>query len=98
MSSPPSLGPENQPRTRTPRSREESFRRWLAVIIALVTLLVGITTYLQSDASGLAATLNRRAQENELASTGVRSRGQVELAFAEFVVAREYDEMYGARV
>lgn len=98
MSSPPSLGPENQTRTRTPRSREESFRRWLAVLIALVTLLVGITTYLQSDASGLAATLNRRAQENELASTGVRSRGQVELAFAEFVVAREYDEMYGTRV
>ncbi len=76
------------------RSSEESLKRWLAVLIALVTLLVGITTFLQTDSSSRASQNYRRAQENAVASTGVRTRGQEEVAFSDYVVAREFDELW----
>ncbi len=76
------------------RSGEESLKRWLAVLIAIVTLLVGITTFLQTDSSSRASQNYRRAQENAVASTGVRTRGQEEVAFADYLVAREFDELW----
>ncbi len=76
------------------RSSEESLERWLAVLIAFVTLLVGITTFLQTDSSSRAAQNYRRAQENAVASTGARTRGQEEVAFSDYVVAREFDELW----
>lgn len=76
------------------RSNEESLKRWLAVLIAFVTLLVGITTFLQTDSSSRAALNYRLAQENAVASTGVRTRGQEEVAFSDYMVAREFDELW----
>ncbi len=75
------------------RSPEERSRRWLAVLIAFVTLLVGITTFLQADASARSARLNRAAQQDAIASTGLRARGQEQYAFSEYVAAREYDDL-----
>ncbi|MEP7198693.1 MAG: tetratricopeptide repeat protein, partial [Chloroflexota bacterium] len=78
------------------RTREQSFKRWLAVLIAFVTLLVGLASFLQADASARSARLNRLAQENAVASTGQRVRGQQQYAYDEFVVAREYDGLRSA--
>lgn len=79
--------------TRAARSREESFKRWLAVLIAFVTLLVGLTSFLQADSSARNARLTRLAQESAISSTGLRTRGQQQYAFSEYVVVREYDEL-----
>ncbi len=84
---------ETAPQSVPARSREESFKRWLAVLIAFVTMLVGMTSFMQADASGRNARLNRLAQESAIASTGLRARGQQQFAFAEYVVSREYDQM-----
>ncbi len=82
-----------KPRTRPVRSREESSKRWIAVLIALVTVLISIMAFLQATVSARAAANYRRAQESALASTGIHARGQQEVAFAEFGIAREVDEL-----
>ncbi|MCA1552914.1 MAG: hypothetical protein LC737_00900, partial [Chloroflexi bacterium] len=76
-----------------PRTNEESAKRWLAVLIAFVTLLVGVTSFLQADASARSARLNRSAQQDAISSTGWRARGQQQYAFSEYVAVREYDEL-----
>ena len=74
-------------------ARGERAKRWLAVLIATVTLLVGITSFLQADASSRSAQLNRAAQQDAISSTGLRARGQEQYAFSEYVATRAYDEL-----
>ena len=78
---------------REARSREESVKRWLAVLIALVALLVAITTFLETDASLQAAKDSQRSQESAIKSTGARARGQQEVNFATNVIKREFMEL-----
>ena len=71
---PPSTLPEvKRPRRRRalpPRSREEAYKRWLAVLFSVVTLLVAVATFLQSGAAARSAVLTRTAQQRAIASTG----------------------------
>lgn len=83
---------------RKARSREESFKRWLAVLIAFVALLVAITTFLQTDASLRAAEDSLHAQEDTIEASGTRARGLQETDFAENVVEREYRELVAKSV
>ncbi len=73
-------------------AREEAYKRWLAVLIAIVALLVSITTYLHTDVSNRGAALSRLDQQDAILSTGVRTRGQLDTVFAGEIV-REYDEL-----
>jgi tetratricopeptide (TPR) repeat protein len=78
---------------KSPRLSEDTFKRWLAVLIAFVALLVALTTYLQGDVSAQAARLNREAQEYAIRSTGMRARGQQQVAYSVYEVSRDYDEL-----
>jgi tetratricopeptide (TPR) repeat protein len=93
---PPSTIPEVTPRRRRtlpPRSREEAYKRWLAVLFSVVTLLVGVATFLLSDASARSARLTRTAQQRAIDSTSVRTLGQQQSAYGYYLVARTYDEL-----
>lgn len=93
MSTKSSDSPAKPAAAREARSREESFKRWLAVLIAFVALLVAITTFLQTDASLRAADDSLHAQEDTIESSGARARGEQEADFAENVVEREFREL-----
>ena len=93
MDTPATGAPDNKPRPPKAGPGEDGLKRWLGVGIAVVALLVSVATFLQADASNHNAQLSRHAQENAIASTGARTRGQQEAAFGEFVMAREYDEL-----
>ena len=93
---PPSSLPEVRSRSSRrlpPRSREEATKRWLAVLFSVVTLLVALTTFLQTDASARSAVLTRTAQQRAIASTSARTLGQQQTAYDYYVVARSYDEL-----
>ena len=95
--SPPSTLPEVKPpprrQTLPPRSREEAYKRWLAVLFSVVTLLVGVTTLLQNDAAARSGVMARSAQQRAIASTSARTLGQQQTAYDYYVVARSYDEL-----
>jgi len=93
MVTPATDSPESTPRSTKASSDEDGAKRWLGVLIAVVALLVSVTTFLQTDASNRSTQFSHHAQENAIASTGARTRGQQEAAFEEFVMAREYDEL-----
>ncbi len=76
------------------RWSEKVFKRWLAVLIAVVTLLVSLTTGLHTYASNQAAECSRRSEENALLATGFRTRGQLQVSFARSIV-RLHDELTG---
>ncbi|MBI5878586.1 MAG: tetratricopeptide repeat protein [Chloroflexi bacterium] len=78
---------------RAARSRDESFKRWLAVSIASVALFVALTSLLQADASGRNARLNREAQQVAVNGSTVASTGQQKYLFGTYVAARQYAEL-----
>ena len=88
----------NSARAKTDASRdpkqeppEDRGKKWLAVLIAFVALLVSITSWLQTDASNAAAEWLHIKQENAVESTGERTRGQLTVSLANSMV-RAYDE------
>ncbi len=75
------------------RSADESFKRWLAVMISFVALLVALTTLLQYDASGRNARFNRDAQQYAVGSATSATVGQQKYLFGTYVAARQYEEL-----
>ncbi|MEM7112218.1 MAG: tetratricopeptide repeat protein [Chloroflexota bacterium] len=60
----------------------EPFERFVALLIALVTIIAAIAGYLESDAGARSDTELRNAQQFALQAMGVRSRGEVQTGFA----------------
>ncbi len=81
----------NASRDENKESHEDRGRKWLAVLIACIALLVSITSWLQTDASNQAAEWSHIQQENATESTGESTRGQLIVSFANSMV-RAYDE------
>ncbi len=77
---------------------EETFRRWLAVLIAAVTLLVAIAAFLQTRAADHASSFGRASQRDALAATGEQTRGQQQYEFDQFSVMNLRDELYSQAV
>lgn len=73
-------------------ANEDRIKRWLRILIAFVALLVTITSFLENYASTQKATCSRRAKEYTAASTAHRTRGMLEVTFANYLI-REYDEL-----
>jgi tetratricopeptide (TPR) repeat protein len=73
---------------------EESYKRWLAVLIAGVALSVAITTFLQNQASNHASVLTRQSQEAAILATGEQTRGQQRVAFDRYGILTLTDELY----
>lgn len=73
-------------------ANEDRIKRWLRILIAFITLLVTTTSFLENYASMQKATYSRRAKEQAAASTAHRTRGMLEVTFANILV-REYDEL-----
>lgn len=73
---------------------DETFRRWLAVLIALVTLLIGLATLWQNQASNRADLYSRRSQEAAIRATGEQARGQERVSFDRYSVLAFSDELY----
>lgn len=91
---PEGRAPEKAARPRRPeRSGEESFKRWLAVMISFVALLVALTTLLQYDASGRNARFNRDAQQYAVGGATSATIGQQKYLFGTYVAARQYEEL-----
>lgn len=81
-----------------PQISEETFKRWLAVLIAIVTLLVAIASFLQIQASTRAAFYTRISQQAAIRATGNQSRGQQEFAYGAFTVLPLSDELYSLAI
>jgi tetratricopeptide (TPR) repeat protein len=77
-----------------PRLPEETFKRWLAVLISLVTMLVAISTFLQSQASNRSASLTRKSQDAAIRATGEQTRGQEHYGYDLYGVTSLYDELH----
>ncbi len=77
---------------------EETIKRWLAVLIAAVTLCIGIGTFLQNQASSFASLYTRNSQEAAIQATGAQLRGQQRVAFDRYGVLTLTDELYGFAV
>lgn len=73
---------------------DEAFKRWLAVLIAIATLLVGVATLLQNQSGARAAVLTRASQEAAVRATGELTRGQQRVAYDRWGVLALNDEMY----
>lgn len=72
--------------------KEDPVKRWLGILIAFITLLVTATSFLEDNASTQKVTYARYSKENATASTAQRTRGMLEITFANYLV-REYDEL-----
>lgn len=77
---------------------DETFKRWLAVLIALVALLVAIAAFLQTRASNLASVYGRESQRKALQATGEQTRGQQQYGFDQYSVINLRDELYSQAI
>lgn len=77
---------------------EETFKRWLAVLIAVVTLCVGVATLLQNQASGRSGVLTRASQEAAIRATGEQTQGQQRVALDRYGILALTDELYAYAV
>lgn len=73
---------------------EEQYKRWSAVLIACVTVLVALATFSQNQASNRAAGLARASQDAAIRATGERTRGQQRAAYDYYAVVALRDELY----
>ncbi len=73
---------------------DETFKRWLAVLIASVTVLIAVATLWQTQASNRADLYTRRSQEAAIRATGEQSRGQERVSFDRYSVLAFGDELY----
>lgn len=67
---------------RLPFFSGEPFERFVALLIALMTIIAAIAGYLESDAGARSDAAMRNAQQFALQAMGVRSRGEVQAGFA----------------
>lgn len=72
--------------------RDDHPKRWLGILIAFITLLVTATSFLEDYASTQRVTYSRYSREYTTASTAQRTRGMLQVTFANYLV-REYDEL-----
>ncbi|MEM7114045.1 MAG: tetratricopeptide repeat protein [Chloroflexota bacterium] len=77
---PPS--PQQRRKPRLPLFSGEPFERFVALLIAIVTIIAAIAGYLEADAGARSDTALRDAQQYALQAMGVRSRGEVQTGFA----------------
>lgn len=73
---------ETEESTTKPLFSGEPFERFVALLIALVTIIAAIAGYLESDAGARSDAELRNAQQFALQAMGVRSRGEVQTGFA----------------
>jgi len=58
------------------------FNRWIGVLVAAITLLAGVMTLLQNDASVRAATYRRDGQQLAIQAMGEKTAGQAQVNYA----------------
>ncbi|MEM7111261.1 MAG: tetratricopeptide repeat protein [Chloroflexota bacterium] len=76
------VAPQTPPKPRRPLFSGEPFERFVALLIAIVTIIAAIAGYLEADAGARSDTELRNAQQYALQAMGVRSRGEVQSGFA----------------
>ncbi|TAH49136.1 MAG: hypothetical protein EYC68_18585 [Chloroflexota bacterium] len=77
---------------------EDTFKRWLAVLIAFVALLVAIAAFLQTRASNQANHYARESQQDAIEATGTQTRGQQQYQYDQYGVINLRDELYSRAI